>query len=73
MLFRSISNFDFSALKNTRLTEKFHLQFRAEFFNIFNTPQFGTPGRTLGTGQFGVISSQANSPRQIQFGLKVIY
>lgn len=68
-----VSNFDFSMLKNTRLTEEFHLQFRAEFFNIFNTPQFRTPGTSLGTGQFGVIGGQANSPRQIQFGLKILY
>jgi hypothetical protein len=68
-----ISNLDFSVAKNTRLNEKFSLQFRAEFFNISNTPRFAVPGRVFGTPQFGVISGQANSPRQIQFGLKLVY
>jgi hypothetical protein len=66
-------NFDFSVLKNTTIREPVQLQFRAEAFNLMNTPRFGTPGTTLGTGQFGVITSQANSPRQIQLGLKLIF
>jgi hypothetical protein len=66
-------NFDFSVIKSTRIHELATLQFRAEVFNILNTPQFGGPGTTLGTGQFGVITSQANSPRQIQLGLKLIF
>jgi hypothetical protein len=68
-----ISNFDFSTQKNFALTERIRLQFRGELFNIFNTPQFGRPGTTFGNPQFGVISSQANSPRQIQFGLKLLF
>jgi len=38
------NNFDFSILKTTRLAERFKVQFRAEFFNIFNHPNFGQPG-----------------------------
>jgi hypothetical protein len=68
-----ISNFDFSTQKNFALTERIRLQFRGELFNIFNTPQFGRPGTTFGNPQFGVISSQANSLRQIQFGLKLLF
>ena len=68
-----IVNFDFSLLKKFRLTERVKLEFRPEFFNLFNTPQFGLPGTSFGTAQFGVISSQANSPRQIQFGAKILY
>ena len=49
----------------------FRLQFRADAFNLFNTPQFGRPNGAFGNVQFGVIGSQANSPRQIQFGLKL--
>src|SRR5262249_15431933 len=67
-----IANFDFSTQKNFTLTERLRAQFRGEFFNIMNTPQFGRPGTTLGNPAFGVISTQANSPRQIQFGLKLL-
>jgi hypothetical protein len=42
-------NVDFSAFKNFDLNERARLQFRAEFFNFFNTPQFGLPVRTLNT------------------------
>jgi hypothetical protein len=49
------------------------LEFRAEFFNIFNIVNFGLPANTvLGSG-FGIISHTAGSSRQIQFSLKVIY
>ena len=68
-----VTNFDFSTQKNFLVTERFRLQFRGELFNIFNTPQFGRPGTVLGTPQFGVISNQANLPRQIQFGLKILF
>jgi hypothetical protein len=68
-----ITNFDFSALKRFPIAERANLEFRAEFFNLFNTPQFGRPNGALGNVQFGVIGSQANSPRQIQFGLKLLW
>jgi hypothetical protein len=42
-------NVDFSAFKNFRLSEAFKLQFRAEFFNLLNTPQFNVPNRSLNT------------------------
>jgi len=42
-------NVDFSVFKNFRLAESVRLQFRAEFFNFFNTPQFGVPNRNLST------------------------
>lgn len=42
-------NVDFSAFKNFQLTERARIQFRAEFFNLFNTPQFSLPGRGLNT------------------------
>jgi hypothetical protein len=63
-------NVDLSGFKNFRLTERAKIQFRAEFFNIFNTPQFNVPNRSLNTnagyqpvrGASGQISypSQAN-------------
>lgn len=68
-----IANYDFSLFKDTKLTERVGLQFRTEFFNVFNRVQFGPPGETLGNAQFGVISSQLNTPRLIQFALRLNY
>jgi hypothetical protein len=65
-------NFDFSVVKNTRFMERANVQFRAEFFDLFNHPNFGAPGTTFGTSSFGVISS-ANDGRTIQFGLKLLF
>ena len=67
------ANWDFSAFKNFALTPegKAHLQFRAELFNAFNRVQFGFPGQSLGSSSFGQITTQANSPRLVQFALKL--
>ena len=67
-----LMNFDFSVTKVTDITERVSIQFRAEFFNGFNHPNFGGPGTALGVANFGVISS-ALDPRIIQFGLKLIF
>jgi len=69
----SFINTDFSAIKNFPLPfrEGTYLQFRAEFFNIFNTPQFGTPGADIASPGFGQITSTVNNPRLIQFALKL--
>jgi len=72
-------NFDMSFFKNIVLTEdkgNFRpdtLQFRAEFFNIFNHPQFDIPNHTVGTPQFGTITGVVNSQRQVQFSLKLLF
>ena len=70
-----LTNIDFALFKNTAFgpEDRMGLQFRAEVFNLFNTPQFGYPGNSLGTPQFGVVSSQVNNPRLIQFGLKFLF
>jgi hypothetical protein len=49
------------------------LEFRAEAFNLFNTPQFGNPGATLGTPAFGVIGGTARPNRQMQLGLRLLF
>jgi len=64
-----VVNFDFSVIKNTRLTERAMMQFRAEFFNFLNNVNFGAPGTTLGTSTFGVISS-ASDARVTQLAVK---
>jgi hypothetical protein len=66
------STFDLSATKNFRMpwAETHDLLFRAELFNAFNTPQFGQPGGTLGTGAFGRVTGTRLDNRQIQLALK---
>ncbi|MCI0418428.1 MAG: hypothetical protein L0312_04265, partial [Acidobacteria bacterium] len=67
-------NEDFSILKDFRLVENHRLQFRAEFFNLFNRVVFGSPSANLNApASFGRIGSQVNSPRNIQFALKYIF
>ena len=68
-----VRNLDFSLFKNFRLRERATMQFRGEAFNLTNTAQFGRPNSNMNVAQFGVISSQANSPRQIQLGLKLLF
>ncbi len=65
-------NFNFSVLRNFSLREGLRLQFRGEFFNAFNHPNFGTPGRTLGGPGFGIVSS-ADWARRIQLGLRMTF
>jgi hypothetical protein len=78
-----LMNFDFSLIKNThirRISENFNVQFRAEFFNIFNRANFQTPvndnvlfnadGTPAGSG---VLDQMATDARQIQFALKVVW
>jgi hypothetical protein len=62
-------NWDFSVFKNFPIGERFNLQYRAEFFNLFNTPQFGLPNSSIGTPAAGVINSLAGNNRQIQMAL----
>jgi hypothetical protein len=49
------------------------VQFRTELFNAFNHVQFGSPDTGVTDTAFGQITSQANSPRQLQFGLKLLF
>jgi hypothetical protein len=69
-----MKNVDFSAFKDFRLKEHTELQFRAEFFNVLNHPNFGQPATSLGASNFGVISSTGNYlPRNIQLALKLLF
>ena len=65
-----------SVAKNTRvggIHEDSVLQFRAEFFNIFNHPQFSNPASDFANGNFGQITSTSVNPRLIQFARKYIF
>jgi hypothetical protein len=71
-------NFDVAMIKDTpfghRGSAEFGtLEFRAEFFNVFNIVNFGLPSNIVRGSGFGIISKTAGSSRQIQFSLKVIF
>ena len=78
-----LADVDVSLFKNTGITEKTNLQFRAEFFNVLNRANYGPPNTTVFSitpgappavsPSAGVISTTATSPRQIQLGLKLIF
>ena len=70
-----IVNFDFAAFKRTNFgpDDKLGLEFRTEFFNLFNHPTFGPPSTGLGSGSFGKVTSQVGNPRLIQFALKFVF
>jgi hypothetical protein len=69
----SAANFDLSVFKNTLISERVTLQFRSEFFNIFNHPWFARPDGSFGNASFGTVNSVLNTPRQVQFALKLIF
>ncbi len=67
------TNVDFSLFKSFRIYEKQSLEFRSEFFNIFNHTQFATPDQFQGDPTYGAISATVNNNRQIQFALKYLF
>jgi hypothetical protein len=75
---------DFGVAKSIPLSERAHLEFRSEFFNIFNHPQYGLPQATFAVPGFGSITQTVNTttpvspigsgtPREIQFALRVAF
>jgi len=69
-----IANVDASLFRKFRITERFGAEFRAEAFNLFNHPQFGTPNIFCCGGDFGrITTTRLNSERQIQFGLRLFF
>lgn len=68
-----IVNLDLSAAKKFFFTEARQLQFRAEFFNSLNHPQFGLPGNQIGVGTVGIISATQRSNRQVQLALRFVF
>jgi len=77
---QGISNFNFAVFKRTQFAanERFGLEFRTEFFNIFNRTQFAPPNTiccTANNVNFGVVTATApgTNPRLVQFGLKFLF
>ena len=64
-------NLDYSVFKEFAITEKYRVQFRSEFFNIFNHPQFDLPNPTIGNPSAGRITATVGNPRDIQFSLRL--
>lgn len=64
---------DISIIKNFPFSERARLQLRGEFLNAFNHPQFNNPNLDPLSSNFGRITSQANLPRNIQLGIKLIF
>jgi hypothetical protein len=67
-----IGNLDAGLMKIFAIRERFRLQFRWEVFNVSNSPQYSSPNVTVGT-TLGTITSTANSPRQMQFSLRLAF
>jgi hypothetical protein len=70
-----VKNFDFAFFKDTKFgpDQRLGAQFRAEFFNGFNHPQFNPPDSGFGDANFGHVTSQYNLPRLIQFALRFTF
>jgi Carboxypeptidase regulatory-like domain len=69
---KPITNIDFSMAKNWRIKERYGIQFRTEFFNVFNHTNFVGFDRDLRNNTFGTLNS-AQSPREIQLGIKFTF
>ena len=67
-----LETINFSIVKNTHVTERLNIQFRAEFFNLLNHPNFNLPDNFIGSPTFGQLVS-AGDPRRIQFALKFLF
>ena len=65
-----LNNWDISGIKNTKISERFSLQFRAEFFNAFNHESFNSFDNFTDDSTFGQLNG-GHDPRIIQFGLKL--
>jgi len=68
-----LQNVDFSLFKVIPIHEQRRVEIRAEFFNLFNHPNFGFPVSTLGLASFGHITSTSTLPRNIQLAAKIYF
>jgi hypothetical protein len=68
-----LENLDLTLARTFRINERIALDFRSEFFNLFNKAHFSFPNTVVNTSSAGTISTTSSSARQIQFGLKLIF
>ena len=69
----SVQQVDFSIIKGFRITERLRMTYRCEFFNSTNRAIFNAPDLGPTSSTFGKILSQANTPRRIQMGLRLVF
>ena len=69
----SFFGWDAAVFKNTQLTERLRLEFRAEFFNVLNHPNFGIPASNISVPATVGRISTATDPRDIQFGIRLVF
>jgi hypothetical protein len=69
----SVFNWDAAAIKETRLREHVSLEIRVEALNVFNHPTFATGDQNINSQQFGKVTSEATSPRRLQFGVTLLF
>ncbi|MEO6805594.1 MAG: carboxypeptidase-like regulatory domain-containing protein [Edaphobacter sp.] len=62
---------DLALVKHTKLIEGMDMEFRAEMFNLTNTPEFSQPNGSFGSAAFGSITSTTTDPRVVQFALRL--
>jgi len=68
-----IGNLDAGLMKMIDITERIHLQFRWEMFNVSNSPQYANPVSGVDNPDIGKVNSISNSPRQMQFALRLLF
>ncbi|MBI3698298.1 MAG: TonB-dependent receptor [Acidobacteria bacterium] len=68
-----IANWDIGISKDFHPLERLRVQFRSDFLNAFNHPRFSGPNTSVTSSSFGTVTGQSNAPRQIQFGLKLLW
>jgi hypothetical protein len=68
-----VATWDLSLSKDFHPIEKLRVQVRADALNAWNHPRFSGPNTSVTSGSFGVVSSQSNAPRQVQFGVKLMW
>jgi hypothetical protein len=70
-----ISNYDFSVFRKFNVSERFRLEYRAEFYNFTNTPHFALPNAVATSGTFGIISSTLAGfgNRRVQMALRLTF
>jgi hypothetical protein len=73
MIAPGLVTWDLGAHKDFRVTEKFGLTFRAEFFNILNKANFAYPGSSIGSLTAGTITNVTTTGRQMQFALRLYW
>jgi hypothetical protein len=68
-----IANLDAGLMKTFDIRERIHVQFRWEAFNVSNSPQYADPVNGADNPDFGKVKATVNSPRQMQFALRVAF